>query len=663
MKTQLKNIFLISSLFFVFLSKVKSQSCLPGITQLTSQAQVDAFPSNYPGCTTILGSLYIIGSNITNLSPLSQITSINGTLIIASNTNLTNLNGLQNLQSIGGAVNIVGNSMLPSLSPFNPTIIGNNIQIGQNAILNTIELNNVSNSITALSINDNPLLISFQMHNLSSISLSSFGQFLIIGNPLLNQIELNNLTDLNIWTLLIENCGLVSLDFLSGVNGTIEIFEIKDNPSLSNFGNISLNITSFLNINNNDLLINLQGLNNIIQLNTELNISSNDLLTSLAGLESITSLANLVIIDNPSLNSLTGLESTTSLANLVIKDNPSLNSLAGLNNIVNMTGPLISIENNPQLQNLNSLSSNLNSNFSEIRIKNNALLNSISSLNNVNTSGYFGGIEIEMNPLLNTLEGIYSTTSPFIENYGNFRIINNGALSSLSGLDSIYHYGTVEIQNNINLSECEIWGICSLIDDCGNSCFSISNNALNCNSFIAVQTACNALLPVALSSFTVQNKASNNQLHWQTRSEINNHYYEIEYSIDGTDFSSIGRKEGAGNSNTILDYHFVHQNVKSGIHYYRLKQVDYDGQYSYSDIKSVLVKGEGNDFTIYPNPASSAVTIYTTQTTDLQVLDVYGRLLKSQNIPEGSNTINLAEIPTGMLFFIVGNQRFKVVKE
>lgn len=637
---QLKNIFLISSLFFVVLSKVKSQSCLPGITQLTSQAQVDAFPSNYPGCTAILGSLYIVGSNITNLSPLSQIISINGNLIIASNTNLTNLNGLQNLQSIGGAVNIVGNSMLPSLSPFNPTSIGNNIQIGQNAILNSIELNNVSNSITGLSINDNPLLISFQMHNLSSISLSSFGQFLIYENPLLNQIELNNLTNLNIWQLLIENCGLVSLDFLSGVNGTIEIFQIIDNPSLSNFGNISLNITSFLNIINNDLLTNLQVLSNITQLDGELNISSNDLLTSLAGLESI-----------------------TSLANLVINDNPSLNSLAGLNNIVNMTGPLISIENIPQLQNLNALSSNLNSNFSEIRIKNNALLNSISSLNNVNTSGYFGGIEIEMNPLLNTLEGIYSTTSPFIENYGNFRIINNGALSSLSGLDSIYHYGSVEIQNNINLNECEIWGICSLIDDCGNSCFSISNNGLNCNSFIAVQTACNALLPIALSSFTVQNKASNNQLHWQTSSEINNHYFDIEHSLDGTDFYSIGRKEGAGNSNTKLDYHFVHQNVKSRMHYYRLKQVDYDGQYSYSDIKSVLVKEESNDITIYPNPASSEVTIYSTQPTELQVLDVYGRLLKSQNISEGSNTINLAGIPTGMLFFIVGNQRFKVVKE
>ena len=99
------------------------------------------------------------------------------------------------------------------------------------------------------------------------------------------------------------------------------------------------------------------------------------------------------------------------------------------------------------------------------------------------------------------------------------------------------------------------------------------------------------------------------------------------------------------------------------MHYYRLKQVDYDGQYSYSDIKSVLVKGEGNDVSIYPNPTSSEVTIYTTQTTELQVLDVYGRLLKSQNISEGSNILNLDGIPTGMLFFIVGNQRFKVVKE
>jgi Secretion system C-terminal sorting domain len=633
---QFKYIFLISTLFFVILSKSESQSCLPGITQLTSQAQVDAFPSNYPGCTTILGSLYITGSNITNLSPLSQITSINGTLLILNNTNLTNLIGLHNIQIIGGAVGIVGNSMLLSLSPFNPTSIGNNIQISQNAILNSIELNNVSNNITGLFINDNPLLFSFQMLQLSSISGSSFSQFGIARNPLLNQVELNNLTDLNTSQFVIENCGLLSLDFLSGVNGTIEIFEIKDNSSLSNFGNISLNITSFLNIENNDLLTNLQGLSNITQLVGELNISNNDLLVSLSGLESI-----------------------TSIGNLTLNNNQLLTSLAGLNNILNMNGPTLNIENNPQLEHFLSLNSNLNSNFSEIIIKNNALLSNISNLNNINASGYYGGIEIEMNPLLNSLEGIYSSTAPFIENLGNFRIVNNGTLTSLSGLDSIYHYGSVEIQNNINLNECEIWGICSLIEDCGTSCFSISNNAVNCNSFTDVKTACDALLPIELTSFFATSKENRVNLHWQTTSEINNHYFEIGHSQNGLNFKSIGRKEGGGNSNALLDYHFVHKDVSPGLHYYRLKQVDYDGKYSYSDIKSVEVKGEGNDVFIYPNPSTNIINVNGADGLNYTLYDVVGRQVNDGQI--SNNAISIDHLSTGMYYLHLDSDSVKSV--
>ncbi|MBK8627777.1 MAG: T9SS type A sorting domain-containing protein [Saprospiraceae bacterium] len=73
---------------------------------------------------------------------------------------------------------------------------------------------------------------------------------------------------------------------------------------------------------------------------------------------------------------------------------------------------------------------------------------------------------------------------------------------------------------------------------------------------------------------------------------------------------------------------------------------------------------DGNiETNIYPNPATSDITITTTEPTSVQIMDVYGRLLLNRDISEDQNTINLSEIPTGILIFVVGYQRYKVLKE
>jgi hypothetical protein len=114
---------------------------------------------------------------------------------------------------------------------------------------------------------------------------------------------------------------------------------------------------------------------------------------------------------------------------------------------------------------------------------------------------------------------------------------------------------------------------------------------------------------------------------------------------------------GDGTSNRTKHYEYIHTSPSIGINYYRIKQVDYNGKYSYSDIVSVRYNGNG-ETSIYPNPASSEVTITTTQPTSVQIMDVYGKVLKNQDISEGQNTINLSELPYGILIFVVGDQRF-----
>ena len=91
--------------------------------------------------------------------------------------------------------------------------------------------------------------------------------------------------------------------------------------------------------------------------------------------------------------------------------------------------------------------------------------------------------------------------------------------------------------------------------------------------------------------------------------------------------------------------------------------MDYDGQSSYSDVVSVLYEPNGGDVRIYPNPVSDEVTISTTEPTSVQVIDVYGRLLIKEDISKGQNTINLPGLPSGILIFAVGDQRYKVLKE
>jgi hypothetical protein len=91
--------------------------------------------------------------------------------------------------------------------------------------------------------------------------------------------------------------------------------------------------------------------------------------------------------------------------------------------------------------------------------------------------------------------------------------------------------------------------------------------------------------------------------------------------------------------------------------------VDYDGQSSYSDAVSVVYEPASKELSIYPNPAMSEVTISSSQETKLEMSDFLGPKMSQQAISEGQSTIDLTDLPSGMLMFVVGDQRFKVLKE
>jgi len=118
-------------------------------------------------------------------------------------------------------------------------------------------------------------------------------------------------------------------------------------------------------------------------------------------------------------------------------------------------------------------------------------------------------------------------------------------------------------------------------------------------------------LPIELTYFNVSSSTNGVLLTWQTASEENNDYFTIERSSDGVNFDVLKTINGAGNSTTMINYSTADNNPVSGISYYRLKQTDYNGDYSYSAIKSVAWNGNLSNKTIavYPNPSLSTSTI------------------------------------------------------
>ncbi|MFN6945961.1 MAG: right-handed parallel beta-helix repeat-containing protein [Cytophagaceae bacterium] len=164
-----------------------------------------------------------------------------------------------------------------------------------------------------------------------------------------------------------------------------------------------------------------------------------------------------------------------------------------------------------------------------------------------------------------------------------------------------------------------------------------------------------SVLPIELLSFKAENMGVDVRLKWVTATEKNNEKFELEYSTDGREFVKVGALDGAGNSSSAVSYYFVHQNPEPGIAYYRLKQIDYDGTYAFSPIRSVNI-GQEQLFSLYPNPADDHIYLLgkAEKGLEVEILDVLGRntLSKSFSNASGNSSfpISVAGLTPGVYF-------------
>lgn len=170
------------------------------------------------------------------------------------------------------------------------------------------------------------------------------------------------------------------------------------------------------------------------------------------------------------------------------------------------------------------------------------------------------------------------------------------------------------------------------------------------------------ILPVELISFTVDSKDNQNYLAWTTATEINNDFFSIERSNNGSKFAKIGKVIGTGNSYSTIDYRFVDESPESGSNYYRLKQVDYDGKYEYSDI--VRADNTTSRIKIYPTNTTDYITIDMDeqQVASVVVFNEVGQTIKEMTITEMQTRIDISDLPNGMYFVQVNAQSGKEIK-
>lgn len=178
-------------------------------------------------------------------------------------------------------------------------------------------------------------------------------------------------------------------------------------------------------------------------------------------------------------------------------------------------------------------------------------------------------------------------------------------------------------------------------------------------------------LPIKLRNFTV-GKFGNERisdLRWSSSSEINSDYFDVERSEDGFTFISIGQQDATGNSSTEQNYAMLDRSLPNSrgtqdVFYYRLKMVDLDGKYEYSDVRSIRFDNENNiDVVAYPNPTSGKlfVNISTpdydeTLSTNAFIYDLSGKLVnKSAVSTKGITEINLDNITNGAYNIIISH--------
>lgn len=187
----------------------------------------------------------------------------------------------------------------------------------------------------------------------------------------------------------------------------------------------------------------------------------------------------------------------------------------------------------------------------------------------------------------------------------------------------------------------------------GHYYFQLSRSGISQPSPITV--ASGGQLPVELSYFIANEQNKNVILQWQTISEVDNEWFVIERTSGGAPFQELSRVPGVGTSRYTNNYQYLDTKPNPGINYYRLRQIDFDGQESFSPIHAVEIETIINSIDIWPNPVANELNLGELPENILEILiiDATGRLIQRFEVSEDLHQLNLSYLETGIYALII----------
>ena len=187
-------------------------------------------------------------------------------------------------------------------------------------------------------------------------------------------------------------------------------------------------------------------------------------------------------------------------------------------------------------------------------------------------------------------------------------------------------------------------------------------NAGGCDSTATLVLTVNDIVPVSLKFFSGIHKSNGTKLSWSTANEINAAYFIIQRSADGKTFTSLDNVAASGNKSG-SNYFYLDASSAVGKVYYRLKIVDKQGSFVYSNVVEITLNS-GITFSVYPNPVRSMMSLKVindkVETVSVKVIDLLGKVLNQQQaqLIAGDNnlTINVSSLASGSYIVVIKGQ-------
>jgi hypothetical protein len=258
------------------------------------------------------------------------------------------------------------------------------------------------------------------------------------------------------------------------------------------------------------------------------------------------------------------------------------------------------------------------------------------------------GHTISVNSNVNLSSGSATT----INVYGTLAMVGNGSKLRLPSGSSIFVFSGGSITGNGSNSQ-----------DISIGVSVVYSGAMNTVPGPQTVTETSPLPVEWLSLRATRNAEGHVLITWATASETDNDYFDVERSFDGSTYDVIGRVDGRGTTQEISDYQWIDKDAPANdLVYYRLRQVDFDGQYEYSKLMAVEPDGSitsGLTVSVFPNPAVDELHVDlgsdNKQPVDISFIDLLGNEVKRIGIEKGVQTgkLDIHGLKKGFYFLIV----------